>query len=160
MIEEALITGTRLGPAWGSLSCWLFLEFSDDSRIYRMHFGAPDVYSCRIVKNRASVSVGFNALLALLNTVGVSQWEELRHSRVRIDSTSIRGDRILKIGNFRKDKWLSFEDFPKAVDWRAGIAWAFPEDADPDDVGRRVARELREARRAELKKELGKGEER
>lgn len=58
---------------------------------------------------RTGHAFGSAAIRAVLETVGVSSWEELKGKYVRIESEGL-GGRIKRIGHITKNIWLSLDD--------------------------------------------------
>lgn len=53
---------------------------------------------------------GIEALMRIMDTVGVEKWEDLKGQYVRVQSTGW-GSSITCIGNLIKDKWFDAKDF-------------------------------------------------
>lgn len=104
-IVNAQITDTMLGMNHGCLTAFLTLE-SDKLTVcsggYVLdHWGRkPGEYS--------SLD-GFGAIIELMKTVGVEQWEDLKGKYVRVmfDTTG----QVTRIGNLIQDKWFSWKEY-------------------------------------------------
>ena len=57
-----------------------------------------------------SSSKGLEAMMRIMDTVGVNRWEDLPNHYVRVEYTSL-GTSITKIGNIIKDKWFDIKEF-------------------------------------------------
>ena len=57
-----------------------------------------------------SSSKGLEAMMRIMDTVGVDRWEDLPNHYVRVEYTSL-GVPITKIGNIIKDKWFDIKEF-------------------------------------------------
>ena len=55
-------------------------------------------------------SKGLEAMMRIMDTVGVDRWEDLPNHYVRVEYTSL-GVSITKIGNIIKDKWFDIKEF-------------------------------------------------
>ena len=51
---------------------------------------------------------GYGAIVELMKTIGVEQWEDLNGQYVRV---MFDGEQILKIGNLIQDKWFSWKEY-------------------------------------------------
>ncbi len=57
---------------------------------------------------RVGTASGMDMIIAILNTVGVETWEELKGKYIRVKHD---GERVHAIGNLLEEKWLNFPDF-------------------------------------------------
>ena len=108
MIENMKITSTMLGYEDHSiLTCWLQLE-GDGCGV---GFGgyALDTYD-KAKEKRVALGIGFDAIIEILNTLGLRSWEELPGTFVRAETEGI-GGRCKRIGHLMKDRWFSFEEY-------------------------------------------------
>ena len=55
---------------------------------------------------------GLEAMMRIMDTVGVEKWEDLKGKYIRVKFTR-PGYSITKIGNLIKDKWFDIEEFFK-----------------------------------------------
>lgn len=62
------------------------------------------------LSKREGTKYGMDMLIAILETVGVREWEELVGKYVRVKTEH---DKVHAIGHPLKDKWLNFEHFSK-----------------------------------------------
>ena len=53
---------------------------------------------------------GLEALMRIMDTIGVERWEDLKGKYVRIEDVGLGGV-IKKIGNIIEDKWFDVEEF-------------------------------------------------
>lgn len=107
-IVNAKITNTQLGYEDHCIfTCMLTLEGGG----WGCGFGgyALDEYK-KQYKKRIATQQGFQAIIELMETLEVRNWEELKGQYVRVVSQGW-GGKIKKIGHLIKDKWFSFEDF-------------------------------------------------
>lgn len=58
---------------------------------------------------------GLEALMHIMNTIGVERWEDLENKYVRVVDPGWGGV-VKKIGNVIEDKWFDFEEFFKKED--------------------------------------------
>lgn len=108
MIENAKITGTMLGKEdHGIFTCQICVEGGG----WGCYYGgwALDTYD-KAADKRVGTAVGLSAIMELLDTLEVDEWEQLKGQYVRVETTEL-GGRITKIGHLLKDKWFSFEEF-------------------------------------------------
>ena len=106
-IENALIASTTLGVEdHDIMTCWLGIEFDSGG----CGFGgyAFDKYD-RETKQRIGCAFGITSIRKILETVGVSKWEDLKGQHIRVEHEGIGGT-ITKIGHFMKNKWFSFKE--------------------------------------------------
>lgn len=59
---------------------------------------------------RIPTAAGFECLTKIMQTVGVSNWEDLKDKYIRVVSRGI-GLSIIEIGNIMEDKWFNIEEF-------------------------------------------------
>lgn len=59
-----------------------------------------------------ATGLGLEAMMRIMDTVGVSKWEDLKGQYVRAE-TNGWGGRVTKIGNILKDKWFDIDKFFK-----------------------------------------------
>ncbi len=55
-------------------------------------------------------AIGLEAMMRIMDTVGVEKWEDLDGKLVRVVDTGW-GGRITKIGNILEDKWFDDDEF-------------------------------------------------
>ena len=53
---------------------------------------------------------GLEAMMRIMDTVGVSKWEDLKNKYIRVKSDGWGGT-VTCIGNIIKDKWFNLKDF-------------------------------------------------
>ena len=108
MIENAKITGTMFGKEdHGIFTCNLCIEGAGWGCWYGGY--ALDEYD-KDKNKRVGSAVGLSAIIQLLETLEVDEWEELKGQYVRVELTDPFG-KITKIGHLIKNKWFSFEEF-------------------------------------------------
>lgn len=56
---------------------------------------------------------GLVAMMKIMDTVGVSHWEDLEGKFVRVKTEGTCGARITTIGNVIEDKWFDIDEFFK-----------------------------------------------
>lgn len=61
-------------------------------------------------KFEAESDAGLEAMMRIMDTVGVEKWEDLKGKYIRIESTGFGGS-VNKIGNLIKDKWFDLKEF-------------------------------------------------
>ena len=113
-IENAQIKSTMLGKEdHGILTFYLMVEFDGGG----CGFGgySLDQYDAD-QKKRLATAIGFQSLVAVMECVGVSKWEDLPGKYIRVEHTGWGGT-ITRIGNLIKDKWFSLTEFFEA--WEA-----------------------------------------
>lgn len=109
-IENGKITGTMLGREdHGILTFYLFVEFESGVCGYGGY--ALDGYVARAGK-RIGAAAGMQAIVEILDCVGVAKWEDLTGTFIRCEHQGW-GGKIIRIGNLIKDKWFSLEAFFK-----------------------------------------------
>lgn len=59
-----------------------------------------------------STGLGLEAMMRIMDTVGVSRWEDLKGEYVRAEVDGWGGT-VTKIGNILKDKWFDIDEFFK-----------------------------------------------
>mgnify|MGYP007087858505 CR=1 FL=1 len=105
---NARITGTNFGiQEDGSMVFYLTLEA--DHKVYHVGGIALDRYDestgCRVSFGR-----GMHAIRRVLETVGVSRWEDLPGSFVRVEE-SAWGSVVFRFGNILEDRWFDIRSF-------------------------------------------------
>ena len=109
-IKNAKITETELGyEDHGIMTCWIEIEGFGWGVSYGGY--ALDNYDKK-KDERIGTESGFNAIIQLMQTLEVKNWEDLRGQYVRCELAGW-GGKMLKIGHLLKDKWFSFEDYFK-----------------------------------------------
>ena len=94
-IENAKIENVSITMAdHGCLTFWITLEFDG---------WGTNCGGCITEK-------GLEAMMRIMDTVGVDRWEDLPNHYVRVEYTSL-GTPITKIGNIIKDKWFDIKEF-------------------------------------------------
>lgn len=63
-------------------------------------------------ENFDSTGLGLEAMMRIMDTVGVSRWEDLKGQYVRAEVEGLGGT-VTKIGNILKDKWFDVDEFFK-----------------------------------------------
>ena len=107
-IENGKITGTMLGREdHGILTFYLFIEF--DSGVCSYGGYALDSYNAKAGK-RIGAAEGMQAIVEILDCVGVTKWEDLTGAFIRCEHQGW-GGKIIRIGNLIKHKWFSLVAF-------------------------------------------------
>lgn len=110
-IINAKITGTSLG--WedhGILTAWITLEM-DGSGISMGGF-ALDEWDEGLDRRIDKQGLTGEYIRAVLETLELEKWEDLKGTYVRLDSEGW-GGRALGIGHLMKDKWFRPDEFFK-----------------------------------------------
>ena len=102
---NAEITGTHLGAEdHGILTAYLHCAFED--RLSQSFGGyALDSYDSE-KKERVGVSFGMEFVRQVLETVGVSRWEDLKGKHIRLARAEGWNGTIEGIGHITKNKWF------------------------------------------------------
>lgn len=104
--KNATIESTMLGTEdHGILTFYLSLDYGGSGQSAG-GYGLDD-YD-KTLKRRKGTAYGLQLIQAVMETVGVTKWEDLKgkHIRVQAEHTSIKS-----IGHFLENKWLNFADF-------------------------------------------------
>ena len=109
-IENAKITGTKLGEDHGYLTADIFLEGSG----WGCAFGGYCLDHWCAEAGKHSSSDGYGAIIELMKTLEVRSWEDLKGEYVRVESEGWGGN-ITRIGHLIKDNWFSFKDYFEKV---------------------------------------------
>ena len=108
--ENGRITETMLGiEDHGIMTFHIFIEFEKGECGYGGY--ALDSYDQKTGR-RVGSAAGMQAIMEILDCVGVEKWEDLTGAFIRCEHTGW-GGKILRIGNLIKDKWFSLEEFFK-----------------------------------------------
>jgi len=106
--ENAKITGTKLTMEdHGVLTFWISVEMNGSGCsiggycIGKGYVGA---------KEFSSTGVGLEAMMRIMDTVGVDTWEKLPGKYIRVRHAGWGGS-IHEIGNIIKDKWFRLDEF-------------------------------------------------
>ena len=107
-IENAKITNVSLTMAdHGCLTFWITIESAGwgcsigGYCIDHGYLGAKKFDGC---------GPGLEAMMRIMDTVGVDKWEDLKGKYVRV-KTEGWGDTVTCIGNILKDKWFDLKEF-------------------------------------------------
>lgn len=57
---------------------------------------------------------GTEAMMRIMDTVGVDRWEDLKEKYIRVKTDNGWGSPITKIGNITEDKWFDIDAFFKS----------------------------------------------
>ena len=109
-IENAQITGTKLGEEHGCLTAEIFLEGDHWGCV----FGGYCLDHWFAETGEHHSSDGYGAIIELMKTLEVESWEELKGTYVRTESGGWGGG-VTRIGHLMKDKWFSFDEYFKKV---------------------------------------------
>ncbi len=109
-IINARISGTSLGgkDGNGTFMAWLYLEWPGAG----VGFGGYgiDEWSESLGRRRDQTGSGLEFIRAIMETVGVEQWEDLKGKYIRVDTEGL-GGKALRIGNLLEDKWFDPKEF-------------------------------------------------
>ncbi len=107
-IENALITNVSLTMADnGCITYWLTL--SGDG--WGVHFGGICLGKGYLsAKEFSAIGEGLEAMMRIMDTVGVERWEDLKGRYVRVVNPGL-GKSVDTIGNIVKDKWFNQREF-------------------------------------------------
>ena len=107
-IENALITNVSLTMADnGCITYWITL--SGDG--WGVNFGGICLgkgYRC--AKEFSAIGEGLEAMMRIMDTVGVERWEDLKGRYVRVVNPGL-GKSVDTIGNIIKEKWFNQREF-------------------------------------------------
>lgn len=110
-IENARITAVSLNMRdHACLSLDLILEGNGWSMVYggyclgHGYLGAED-------EDFQGSAAGMEAIMMIMNTVGVSDLSDLKNKYIRVALGSRRSDSVKIIGNIIKDKWFDYRTF-------------------------------------------------
>lgn len=106
-IETAQITHTSLGyEDHGIFTFYLTLEGDG----WGVGFGGRvlDTYN-KTLKRRVGTAYGLEQIGAILRTVGVSNWEQLKGQYVRCKTDGL-GSKVSRLGHIIKDVWVDLDD--------------------------------------------------
>lgn len=81
---------------------------------------------------------GLEAMMRIMDTVGVDSWEKLKGKYIRVELNGL-GSTVSKIGNILNDKWIDLREFfeqrSKNKDWKdASVTLPLLSDDEPVDV--------------------------
>ena len=108
IIENGKIIGTMLGKEdHGIMTFYLSIEL--ESGVCGFGRYSLDGYDVKDGK-RVGSAVGMQAIVEILDCVGVTKWEDLTGAYIRCEHQGW-GGKIIRIGNLIKDKWFSPEEF-------------------------------------------------
>lgn len=104
-IKNAKIRSTRLGiEDNGIFDFMLHLDYGGTGQGFGGY--ALDEYD-KLLQKRVGHRIGMEAIMRILDTVGVRNWEDLRGEYIRVRASH---DKVEAIGNIVEDKWFSMED--------------------------------------------------
>lgn len=107
-IENAKIENVSITMAdHGCLTFWITLEGDEWDTNYGGYVISHDYLGSETFE---SSSKGLEAMMRIMDTVGVARWEDLPNHYVRVEYTSL-GVPITKIGNIIEDKWFDIKEF-------------------------------------------------
>lgn len=107
-IENALITNVSLTMADnGCITYWITL--SGDG--WGVNFGGICLGKGYLgAKEFSAIGEGLEAMMRIMDTVGVERWEDLKGRYVRVVNPEL-GKSVDTIGNIIKDKWFNQHEF-------------------------------------------------
>ena len=104
-ILNAKISGTTLGfEDHGIFTCTIRLDYDGSVQSFGGYFF--DTYDEKL-KRRVGHRFGVDFMMELLNTVGVSTWEQLEGRYVRVKQEI---NHVSAIGHITRDKWFDPEE--------------------------------------------------
>jgi hypothetical protein len=107
-IRNAVISSTNLGfLSHGIFQFYVNLNYGSSGQGFG-GYGLDD-YN-KATDKRHGTAFGCEAIIQVLKTVGVNQWEELVGKSVRVVTTR---NKIKRIGHYLDDKWLDLEELSK-----------------------------------------------
>ena len=109
-ILNAKIISTKLGQDHGCLTADLTIEGDG----WGCGFGGYCLDHWFANVGEHSSPDGYGAIIELMKTLEVENWEDLKGQFVRVE-TGGWGGNILRIGHLLKDKWFSFKEYFDAV---------------------------------------------
>ena len=108
-IRNALLEDTMLGiEDDGIATFFLYVDYGDGSHQGYGGYGL-DEYSQKD-KKRHGHAYGMEAIIRVLETVGVGKWEDLRGKYIRVRRGGLMSDEIEAIGHITKDRWLDLKE--------------------------------------------------
>lgn len=110
--ENAKITAVSLTMEdHGVLTFYLTLEGAG----WGVNFGGYCIGKGYLgAKNFSASSCGLEAMMRIMDTVGVSRWEDLNGKYIRVNSPTW-GNRVTKIGNIVREQWFDVDEFFRGV---------------------------------------------
>ena len=107
-ITNARITGTNFGiQEDGSMVFYLTLEAG--GKVYHVGGIALDSFD-EATGCRVSFGRGMHAIRRVLEVAGVSRWEDLPGTFLRVEE-SAWGTMVFRIGNILEDRWFDIREF-------------------------------------------------
>lgn len=111
-VKNAKINSTMLGMEdHGIMSFYLYLDYGGGGQ------GAGGYCLDKPLKDeknkfikRVGTSAGLSVIMEILNTVGVTKWEDLKGKHIRVRASF---SKVEAIGHLLEDRWLDFEEFFK-----------------------------------------------
>ena len=107
-IENALITDVSLTMAdHGCVTYWITLSGGG----WGVNFGGICLGKGYLgAKEFSAIGEGLEAMMRIMDTVGVERWEDLKGRYVRVVNPGL-GKSVDTIGNIIKDKWFNQREF-------------------------------------------------
>lgn len=104
-IKNAKITGTMLGyENHGIMTCVLWLDCGGVGQ----KFGGYALDSVdNETKIRSGTKYGMDFIVAILETLGMEKWEDLKGTNIRVECSHTK---VFRIGHYLKDQWFCPED--------------------------------------------------
>lgn len=117
-IVNAKITSTNLGfEDHAIFTFWLSLDYGNGGQGFGGY--ALDEWVKEKKKRIDSRGIGLELIRAILETVGVEKWEDIKGQYIRVKRESIWNGKIISIGHLIEDKWFEPKEWFKQY---------FPED--------------------------------
>jgi hypothetical protein len=107
-IQNAIIESTSLGfEDHGIFTCFLYLKLEVGSQGFG-GYGLDEWVGERSADGKRvdKTGVGLEFIRAIMETVGVEKWEDLKGKHIRIIKAPQWNSQIEGIGNFLEDKWF------------------------------------------------------
>ena len=105
-ILNAKITSTKLGQDHGCITAYLTIEGDG----WGCGFGGYCLDHWCVDIGEHSSTDGYGAIIELMKTLEVENWEDIKGKFVRVE-TDGWGGKIIRIGHLMKDKWFSFKEY-------------------------------------------------
>ena len=111
-IKNALIKSTMLGREdHGALTFYLYLDYGSTSQGFGGYVLDDPVKDDegKFIYRRGT-AFGCEAIIKVMEIVGVDSWEKLPGKYCRVESAGSWDGAIIQIGNILKDRWLNLKE--------------------------------------------------
>lgn len=105
-IENAQIEATYLGEIHDCLTANLIIKGQN----WEIAFGGFSLDYWYVKAGSHKSSDGYGAIIELMKTLEVNNWEALKGQYVRVESEPNNG-KVIRIGHLSKDQWFSFAEY-------------------------------------------------